>query len=135
MPPELPERATRIGGVVKVVGRVHRQYESRAINVDAIGKDISSLPAFAEPILVPSSFNNQLNHWKSVRDLHKTHYSCTEPFFISVPSVPGAPETPKKIPKPIEEDVTSPSVTSQTAAATSPIAASPVKHKHEPQVI
>ncbi|EKM77382.1 hypothetical protein AGABI1DRAFT_130465 [Agaricus bisporus var. burnettii JB137-S8] len=118
LPIEPPKPIARIGGVVDVVGRVRPQHGIRVIVADAV---------------VPSSFERQLNHWKSVRNLHKTCYSCTEPFVIPVASIPSVPETPRKVPGPAKEDCTSPSVASQTTTATSPVAISPVKSKFEPQ--
>ncbi|KAF5357252.1 hypothetical protein D9756_006662 [Leucocoprinus leucothites] len=123
LPP--PRPVSRIGGVIKVTGKIQRRYETRIMIVDEISL---------------SSFGAQLEHWKVVRELHKTRYSFLEPFVI--PLVKKAPETPKKSQSEVRGPQTpSTTVASQVTAQTpgalvsSPITvtSSPVKPKWEPQ--
>ncbi|PFH50629.1 hypothetical protein AMATHDRAFT_127208, partial [Amanita thiersii Skay4041] len=100
----LPKPITRIGLPVNVVGKIQHAFGSRQIVVNQIE--------------VCKSANDELLHWRRVRELHKTHYSLTELFVIPPPAEVG-PATPKRA------EPSTPST--RGASPVSSIASSPVK--------
>ena len=84
----------KVGNFVQVVGKVRAMYGSRNIVVDRIGLSImkkniylSWIPTDKEFLLAGtcSSPNDELVHTRTVRQLHRTSYSLSDPFVIPPP--------------------------------------------------
>jgi hypothetical protein len=85
-PPPALKPVAKVGNFVQVVGKVRAVHSSRQIIVDRIGLSMnitSWLPLtellFAETC---SSPNDELVHTRTVRQLHRTSYSLSDPFVI-----------------------------------------------------
>ncbi|KAF9446009.1 hypothetical protein P691DRAFT_709352 [Macrolepiota fuliginosa MF-IS2] len=109
-PPPPPKPIARIGGVLKAVGKIQRKYENRVMLIDEI------FPVISTP-------GSQLDHWRVVRERHKTHYSRTGPFVIPIVD---QPRTPTMFPlNTVPTPSTVVSVSSPVAALSSPIRPNP----------
>ncbi|RDB27602.1 hypothetical protein Hypma_003827 [Hypsizygus marmoreus] len=119
--PPPPKPVARIGSVACVVGRVVKKYGTRELIIDSI---------------VPSkSPNDEPNHWREVRALHKSHYGLTTPFTIPPPRTiihpisPMKPSTTSEPPTPCTV-YSSPGSSVATSPAKSITAQSPHKLRH-----
>ncbi|TFK32015.1 hypothetical protein BDQ12DRAFT_617837 [Crucibulum laeve] len=86
-PEPLPKPIAYVGQFVRVIGKVQRKFDSRQIII--------------ERIVRCSSANDELNHCRAVRELHRMTYSLDEPFSIPpLPTLPPPPMTPARIQEP-----------------------------------
>ena len=90
----------KVGNFVQVVGKVRAVYSSRQIVVDRIGlsRNITSWLPLTELLLAEtcSSPNDELVHSRTVRQLHRTSYSLSDPFVIPPRTCQLAFTTPTK---------------------------------------
>lgn len=108
--------AARIGLSIKVIGKVHRAYETRQVQVDELGELDCWLwltLMSQKPSEVCKSRNEEPLHWRRVRELHRTNYDLKEKFVIPTDAV--APT------------VAEPATSSSSSSPVSSVANSPVK--------
>ncbi|KAK1224457.1 hypothetical protein PQX77_012631 [Marasmius sp. AFHP31] len=94
-----PKPRAHVGHYVRVVGKVAQFFETRQVVVDSLERCKSA--------------NEQPTHWKTVLDLHKSHYSLNKPFAIPQSA---APESAFSMPQVFQPPQT-PSQASQTSSA------------------
>ena len=101
-PPLELKPVAKVGNFVQVVGRVRAVHSLRQIIVDRIGLStdilvLSWLP-LTEILLAEtcSSPNDELVHARTVRELHRTSYSLSDPFVIPPRKCQPAFTTPTK---------------------------------------
>ncbi|KAJ3982708.1 hypothetical protein F5890DRAFT_1528178 [Lentinula detonsa] len=121
----LPKPIAWVGITVEIMGRIYEFNVKESTEVDDKGTKEARRQIQVQEIVRCQSMNDQLRHWQTVLDLHKSNYSLAEPFIIPGPLSVSTPSQHSKIstPSSIASTVTS-TTTSDTSAS---ISSSPIK--------
>lgn len=124
----------KVGNFVQVVGKV-RVYSSRQIVVDRIGlsMNITSWLPLTELLLAEtcSSPNDELLHTRTVRRLHRTSYSLSDPFVIPPRTCQSAFTTPTKNRVMVIQTPSTIRSSPPSSISTSPVKSESLEHVHK----